>query len=241
MSDDEAFIRAIVAASADEAPRLVYADWLDERGDPRGAYLRAETARPGDADRLRPLAAGLDPVWMARVTRPPVGVCFTHFRLLDPGPPVTSADVADFERRHGIDLPADYRAFLLNANGGRLDLSEYGPDGRLMEEADYVFHPLTGEPRWGSVELWIERREADFEKYWDPIVGPDPARARAYFFQFISVGRNPDYIYSIHLGVTGPVRGRVYYFASSCGFWPGYPEGDSATAETFAAYLAGLP
>ena len=28
MTDDEAFIRAIVAAPADDAPRLVYADWL---------------------------------------------------------------------------------------------------------------------------------------------------------------------------------------------------------------------
>jgi uncharacterized protein (TIGR02996 family) len=31
MTDDEAFVRAIVAAPADDAPRLVYADWLDER------------------------------------------------------------------------------------------------------------------------------------------------------------------------------------------------------------------
>lgn len=40
--DDEAFIRAIVDAPCDDAPRLIYADWLDERDDPRGAYLRAE-------------------------------------------------------------------------------------------------------------------------------------------------------------------------------------------------------
>ena len=33
MSDEAAFLRAILASPADEAPRLVYADWLQERGD----------------------------------------------------------------------------------------------------------------------------------------------------------------------------------------------------------------
>ena len=42
MSDDEAFIRAIVDSPGDDTPRLVYADWLDEHSDPRGDYLRAE-------------------------------------------------------------------------------------------------------------------------------------------------------------------------------------------------------
>jgi uncharacterized protein (TIGR02996 family) len=37
VTDDEAFIGAIVDAPGDDAPRLVYADWLDERGDPRFA------------------------------------------------------------------------------------------------------------------------------------------------------------------------------------------------------------
>jgi len=40
-SDDEAvFFSAILAAPDDPLPKLVFADWLDERGDPRGAYLR---------------------------------------------------------------------------------------------------------------------------------------------------------------------------------------------------------
>lgn len=42
MSEDEAFIRAIVDNPGDDTARLVYADWLDERNDPRGPYLRAE-------------------------------------------------------------------------------------------------------------------------------------------------------------------------------------------------------
>ena len=45
--DEEAFLRAVALAPADDAPRLVYADWLDDRGDPRAAYLRLTTAAAG--------------------------------------------------------------------------------------------------------------------------------------------------------------------------------------------------
>jgi uncharacterized protein (TIGR02996 family) len=34
----------IAAAPADDAPRLVYADWLEERGDPRGSFIRIQCA-----------------------------------------------------------------------------------------------------------------------------------------------------------------------------------------------------
>jgi uncharacterized protein (TIGR02996 family) len=45
---DEAFLQAITAAPHDDAPRLVYADWLDEHGSPAGAaraeFIRAQVA-----------------------------------------------------------------------------------------------------------------------------------------------------------------------------------------------------
>jgi uncharacterized protein (TIGR02996 family) len=45
MGDEGAFLQAIVKAPADDGPRLVYADWLDERGDGhRAAFLRADAA-----------------------------------------------------------------------------------------------------------------------------------------------------------------------------------------------------
>lgn len=40
MTDESAFIKAIAANPADTLRPLVYADWLDERGDPRGRLLR---------------------------------------------------------------------------------------------------------------------------------------------------------------------------------------------------------
>lgn len=45
MSDErEAFERAVVASPDDDTVRLVYADWLDERGDPRGEFIRVQIA-----------------------------------------------------------------------------------------------------------------------------------------------------------------------------------------------------
>jgi uncharacterized protein (TIGR02996 family) len=38
---DDAFLAAILAAPDDDAPWLIFADWLDERGDPRAGALRA--------------------------------------------------------------------------------------------------------------------------------------------------------------------------------------------------------
>jgi uncharacterized protein (TIGR02996 family) len=45
-SEEGAFLRASHSTPEDSAPRLVYADWLDERDDPRGTLIRI-------AERLR--------------------------------------------------------------------------------------------------------------------------------------------------------------------------------------------
>src|SRR5437763_1336214 len=58
MPDAAAFLRMIAAAPDDDAPRLVYADWLEEHGDPRGAFIRVQCALAAlpDDDPRRPLA-----------------------------------------------------------------------------------------------------------------------------------------------------------------------------------------
>jgi uncharacterized protein (TIGR02996 family) len=43
MTPETAFLDAILDDLGDAAPRLIFADWLDERGDPRGEFLRAQT------------------------------------------------------------------------------------------------------------------------------------------------------------------------------------------------------
>jgi uncharacterized protein (TIGR02996 family) len=43
MHDRDALLRAVVANPDDDAPRLVYADWLDEHGDPdRAEFIRIQ-------------------------------------------------------------------------------------------------------------------------------------------------------------------------------------------------------
>jgi uncharacterized protein (TIGR02996 family) len=59
MSVEDAFLAQLAANPADDLTRLVYADWLDERDDPRGRFLRLEQERAG-LDENDPRAADLD-------------------------------------------------------------------------------------------------------------------------------------------------------------------------------------
>lgn len=61
MIDHASFLAAIIADPDADAPRLTYADWLEERGDPRAAFIRvqcelAHAPDPNDAPPvIRPL------------------------------------------------------------------------------------------------------------------------------------------------------------------------------------------
>jgi uncharacterized protein (TIGR02996 family) len=72
VDEQSAFLRAIAEAPEDDAPRLVYADWLDERGEAtRAEYLRVEhrgrAAPAAERERLAALSARLDPDWLRAV------------------------------------------------------------------------------------------------------------------------------------------------------------------------------
>jgi uncharacterized protein (TIGR02996 family) len=45
MSTAESFLQAIREQPHDDAPRLIFADWLEERGDPRGEFVRLQCQR----------------------------------------------------------------------------------------------------------------------------------------------------------------------------------------------------
>jgi uncharacterized protein (TIGR02996 family) len=73
-SDEDALISAIEAAPDDDAPRLVYADWLQERGgEAKADYLRAVVTLLRAADdplalaRCLARAPEIDPAWRQRV------------------------------------------------------------------------------------------------------------------------------------------------------------------------------
>jgi uncharacterized protein (TIGR02996 family) len=44
MPRKEPFLEAVLEAPDDDTPRLIYADWLEERGDPRGEFIRLQCA-----------------------------------------------------------------------------------------------------------------------------------------------------------------------------------------------------
>jgi uncharacterized protein (TIGR02996 family) len=76
MIEEDAFIRAMLAAPGDATPRLIYADWLEERGDPRNEYLRlvfasgafqVRSAANEASERLKQLQERMDPLWLAVV------------------------------------------------------------------------------------------------------------------------------------------------------------------------------
>jgi uncharacterized protein (TIGR02996 family) len=81
MSNEEAFLEVIREAPDDDTPRLIYADWLEERGDPRAEFLRRECLLAGVSPehgqyaelkaRLRALGSGVDLEWTALVSRAP--------------------------------------------------------------------------------------------------------------------------------------------------------------------------
>jgi uncharacterized protein (TIGR02996 family) len=86
---EDAFLRTIEGKPDDDATRLVYADWLEERSDPeslaRASFLRAdcelaastpkEQRRPELAVLRRQLAGRLPGDWLAVVSKLPIEKC----------------------------------------------------------------------------------------------------------------------------------------------------------------------
>jgi uncharacterized protein (TIGR02996 family) len=122
--DEDPFIAALAADPADETTRLVYADWLEERGDDaRAAYLRAELAhfRMSAQDRRDDEWAdmpGVDRVWANMIARPPFGITVPGLTFGDTGSKATRAELKALESHWGRPPPADYAAFMLLYNGG---------------------------------------------------------------------------------------------------------------------------
>jgi uncharacterized protein (TIGR02996 family) len=245
MSGDETFLRAIVESPADPDPRLVYADWLEDRADPRGPYLRAElewaqAREPTGEEKLRQLARGLDPVWVARVSRPPVGVCCDRVRFADPDEPrptLTPADLDWVERRFQLTLPADYRAFLLNYNGGNPTPDHFRIPGRPYEPGYYEavnnFCSV-----WSAAEPEID---SDFDLVWrlvhlDEYREAEPRWRGEPHRDLMIVGLLPPADLDwLCLGCRGAALGQVYAVAA---WQPDDNQEDRAlVAPSFAAFL----
>lgn len=56
-ADEIPFLRAIFQYPGDDAARLIYADWLEERGDKRAELLRLDVQRQGKGIQISPLSS----------------------------------------------------------------------------------------------------------------------------------------------------------------------------------------
>ena len=75
MTDETALLRAVCSHPDDDTPRLVYADWLEEQGEPRrAAFIRAQISGLRD----KPAATGI----ARRVVQPTGSPPLTFPRLL---------------------------------------------------------------------------------------------------------------------------------------------------------------
>jgi uncharacterized protein (TIGR02996 family) len=138
-SAEQAFLDAIWAAPDDDVPRLMYADWLMERGDHLGEFIRVqcELVRPGAGcdrgallQRQHELLDQHGAAWRARLPRRP-GVHWGddevwHVRGF---PYAVEFDDEDAFGRHAPDvlgvMPSPYVAFRRVWECGRLALSPW--------------------------------------------------------------------------------------------------------------------
>ena len=92
--DESSFLDQIAAAPRDVDQRKVYADWLEERHDPRAAVLRAQIhaieARTGPPEArraaMRAACADIDPSWLAQIDLAPIENCVHPPDLPSPCP-----------------------------------------------------------------------------------------------------------------------------------------------------------
>lgn len=122
------------------------------------------------------------------------------------GPRRSETELATFERAHGVELPREYRRFLLEVGDGGDGPPQYGlmPLGQVPNyhhrEADEVLARLH-EP-FAETEAWIWENDAE----------PDPARADGVERGALVLGTDGCGLYFL-LIVSGAERGKIWLYA----------------------------
>jgi uncharacterized protein (TIGR02996 family) len=159
MVDEQAFVQAILANPTDDGSRLVYADWLEERGDPRGEFLHILTAltrtpkkdkqRARFRKRLKELRSTIGSESLAWFNTLRYRTAFAALaRPLTPKDGVPEERVAQEEHRLGVRLPRALRDYYLVA--GRCD--------RLNRAHDRLLPPRQWELASGKI-VFLEENQ----------------------------------------------------------------------------------
>jgi uncharacterized protein (TIGR02996 family) len=170
------FIDAILAAEENAAPRLAYADWLEERGDARGEYLRLLASLDGAASdsaartlaRLQQvqLEGGVRRRWVTLMCRGRITRVLRDFQEGEPRqgwPP--GEEYRRLARRHdALPVYADMGGVIL-----------LRPDGEWLTLGDDDDEPRTETDRgWRMIGLVYA---AEFFPELRPLLPPRPADA----------------------------------------------------------------
>jgi uncharacterized protein (TIGR02996 family) len=245
MTEEDALIHAVLAAPDDPGPQSVYADWLEERGDPRGEYLRCRCARAGlhrddskhaalllREEELRQRHPEVILPWQRRLNLGRIKNLLggTGRDLKDastetkgrpsytPEPCLTKRELAAWEKATGTTLPEEYRVFLLEIGNGGTMPGSY---------CDLEVWPLgTGEENPALLEPFPVTKE----RFRERLAHRPPLRGRELFPELdtsreddplpppgcLAVARYPSYD-GVWLVVTGELRGSLWCAA---GWWP---------------------
>lgn len=231
MTERDALISAVRAHPDDRTARLVFADWLDERDDPLGGYVRAEAAilahEPGSAAWLaalrhlpeqQPNGGWEYATDLARIT---LKIHLLHAqdterrvfgaKWADAGhgyilhPPLGEPDVYYFEGSNRISLPREYRAFLLRVGNGRV-----GPNYGLHVLDCSAQRPELSAPFGPTVEeadaIAAAVRVAHETRDWKPV----PQMRREWYRRgYLPLG-NTGHGDNTVLVLNGPMRGELW-------------------------------
>ncbi len=183
--DDASFLQAIFDAPDDVATRLVYADWLEERGDIRGELLRARAALAGMpaegrgrkelAEHERELVGRCDERWLVLLERAEWRKLYDELEPKGERRPRWASDkqaeigdaLAAFEKEFGVKLPRSYKAFTHVFGAGEMAgfFRFYAPCVKNPENDDLVTRHRDireveadgwiGEAAWLHKAVWI--------------------------------------------------------------------------------------
>jgi uncharacterized protein (TIGR02996 family) len=188
-AEDLVFLRAILDVPEDRNTWLIYADWLEDRSDPRAEFLRLmvarslmsddDPARPETEARLTQLRGELDSNWMMMFDPAPVGNC-RPCRWDD----MIATDVPDIRRCHRCKQAIIYCHTLEEARqyascGQDVALSTRIPAAEIA--ADPAFRPPPPPPPDSDeFELTLE----EFLGAEPPAAPPPPEPPRRAWWKF---------------------------------------------------------
>jgi len=168
VTHDEAFLQAILEDPEDDTPRLVYADWLEERGDPRGEFIRVQCRlatlshdddrRPPLEDLERHLLERHQDVWLG-----PLQPLLTRWEFRRGFLDAISVPAATYLRHAVIPRPASVRRIEVDLDGfeASADADELMPESVAREN---MLFPLGFRDARSVLAVWDPHDMALMEK-----------------------------------------------------------------------------